>query len=288
MTAKKPRSKKRLSISHGRPPTAKPPTPSLSSRATRTLIRCHHQLQKVHARALASNDSTLATNVEGKIAANGGMESYQLASKTGQSLDRGGDSSKVLMEWLKPIFAARKHQSRRLQILEIGALSTKNACAKIEELQVTRIDLHSQESGILQQDFMERPLPEDEGDRFDILSLSLVLNYVPDPVARGEMLKRTTAFLRRVSTVGEEAEDFVPCLFLVLPVACVSNSRYLTEDKLVAIMQSLKYSVAKKKMTAKLAYYLWHHRAELGERNIFKKQELNPGRNRNNFAIVMR
>jgi hypothetical protein len=39
---------------------------------------------------------------DAQIEANGGLESYQIASKLGQSMDRGGDSSKVLIDKLEP------------------------------------------------------------------------------------------------------------------------------------------------------------------------------------------
>ncbi|OJD23383.1 hypothetical protein ACJ73_05266 [Blastomyces percursus] len=333
------------SLSHGRPPTAtSKPSASLSAKATRTLIRAHHQLHKARARALAENNEALVHDLDRQIAALGGLESYQLASKKGQSKERGGDSSKVLVDWLAPVLEKLNLQRRRklqkqggggeegyngnsdtkierreenlprpqIRLLEVGALSTSNACSRVGWLDVTRIDLHSQEKGILQQDFMERPLPTCEEEKFHIISLSLVLNYVSDPAGRGEMLKRTTAFLTLpllqpfTGTVGDVASGdvsdatpssstYLPCLFLVLPAACVLNSRYFTEERLRAIMASLGYKMVQRKVTSKLIYYLWEYNvanattttAADAAAAVFKKEMLNPGGNRNNFTVTL-
>ncbi|KZZ98223.1 hypothetical protein AAP_00484 [Ascosphaera apis ARSEF 7405] len=292
LTKKKSRQKqhKKLgSLSHGRPPTIRKAAPSLSAKATRTLIRSHHQLHKARAQAVANNDAAAVREIDQKIEALGGLESYQLASKKGQSKERGGDSSKVLLEWLQPTL--KKLKGEKLRVLEVGALSTTNACSLAQQLQVTRIDLHSQEKGILQQDFMKRPLPTSDADKFHIISLSLVLNYVPEPAGRGEMLLRTTRFLD--ATIPPSLEDasieFKPCLFLVLPAACVLNSRYLTEERLSEIMNSIGYSRTQRKVTEKLIYHLWEYDTAHTIRTpcVYKKDQLNPGKIRNNFCVTL-
>ncbi|EEH36966.1 hypothetical protein PAAG_07384 [Paracoccidioides lutzii Pb01] len=328
MTINSPRRKTKMktkrrtpgSLSHGRPPTASSkPAASLSAKATRTLIRSHHQLHKARARALAENNEALVQDLDRQIASIGGLESYQLASKKGQSKERGGDSSKVLVEWLTPVLRMLKKSGdskdrwSKLRLLEVGALSSVNACSCVGTLDVTRIDLLSREKGILQQDFMQRPLPVCENEKFHIISLSLVLNYVSDPAGRGEMLKRTTTFLAPFMGIGKgiaagdatsvsggetagemlsHNTSFAPCLFLVLPAACVLNSRYFTEERLLAIMSSLGYQMTQRKLTSKLIFYLWEYSPQDEERMknevmVFRKEMLNPGRNRNNFTITL-
>ena len=174
-------------------------------------------------------------------------------------------------------------------MLEVGALSTTNACSRSGLFEMTRIDLNSQSEGILQQDFMERPLPNGNGEKFDIISLSLVLNYVPDALGKGQMLKRTLSFLRSIS--DPLLKDFFPSLFLVLPAPCVENSRYMDEAKLEKIMNSLSYVKVKRKLTNKLVYYLWKAEevTELKKQTIvFKKEEIRAGAMRNNFSIVIK
>ena len=200
------------------------------------------------------------------------------------------------MQWLSEVVPRHKAgiasgNKGRLRMLEVGALRTDNACSKSGIFDVTRIDLHSQGAGIEQRNFMEMPVPtaeEREYEAFDIVSLSLVVNYVGDAVDRGEMLRRVRHFLRTRKPELCMQEPF-PGLFLVLPAPCVTNSRYLNEDKLLEIMQSLGYVKVKKKMSTKLVYYLWRYEGQ-AERvgRGFRKEEVRQGRARNNFAIVLR
>ncbi|RAL05654.1 25S rRNA (adenine2142-N1)-methyltransferase [Aspergillus ibericus CBS 121593] len=273
-------------LSGSRPPTVKAKHAALSSKATRNLIRSHHRLLKARAQAVQAGDDILAGKIDAQIRGNGGLKSYQLASKLGQSSDRGGDSSRVLVDWMAPRLLPLENTPYKLRVLEIGALSTKNACSMNKCLEVTRIDLNSQEPGILKQDFMERPLPNDEGDRFHIISLSLVLNYVPDAAGRGDMLKRCVSFMTKASPSGSSLA-ITPSLFFVLPVACVTNSRYLTESRLQDIMSSMGFVLAKSKQTSKLIFQLWDHAGDY-EPKPFRKETLNPGKSRNNFAIVVK
>src|SRR5271156_4437618 len=124
---------RRRTLASGRPPRVKPPT-SLSRKATRTLIRTHHTLKKRRAQALAGGDTATALEITKQIEQHGGLKTYQQASLLGQANERGGDSSKVLMEWLqstKPSLKAETGmiigKNRPLRMLEVGALSTSNA-----------------------------------------------------------------------------------------------------------------------------------------------------------------
>ncbi|KAK0100079.1 hypothetical protein ONS95_013109 [Cadophora gregata] len=287
----KKKTTKLKSLSQGRPPTIKLQKQSISRKATRTLIRAHHTLEKQKAKALADGDDIKAAIITKQIEQQGGIESYQRASLTGQTNERGGDSSKTLMEWLEPAVPALKGLATKgetARLLEVGALSISNACSKSRLFDVERIDLNSQAEGIKQQNFMERPLPLDGKEQFDIISLSLVLNFVPDAVGRGKMLLRTLQFLK-VASASEGLASFLPSLFLVLPASCVTNSRYLDEAKLESIMRSLGYVEVKKKLSNKLVYYLWRKDAPKPHRTIpFKKEELRSGGSRNNFAIVLK
>ncbi|KAH0426860.1 nucleolus protein [Colletotrichum kahawae] len=287
-------------LSSGRPPTLKK-AKSISRKETRTLINTHHTLQKKRLQALARNDEKEAAVLAAKISALGGLKEYQQASLQGQRTDRGGDSSKVLLDWLRsanlpvakvmaPATSGHGSERRRLRMLEVGALSVGNACSKSGVFEMELIDLHSQQPGILQQDFMERPLPKDDSDRFDIISLSLVLNYVPDHSLRGEMLFRTLSFLRQPNDdLPESARNVLPSLFIVLPKSCVSNSRYFSQGRLVELMTLLGYAQVESKLTNKLAYSFWKRQGPAQQpMPPFAKTEVNPGVTRNNFAITLK
>ena len=274
------------SVSRGRPPLAKAQKPALSAKATRTLIRTHHNLLKVYAAAVASNDTAKAASIRAEIEAKGGLESYQLASTLGQSNSRGGDSSKVLVDWLKIDFDAAQAKGERLRMLEVGALSTKNACSKVRCLDIDRIDLHSQAPEIREIDFMDLPIPETEAETYQIVSLSLVLNFVPEPSARGEMLKRIPKFLQSPTY---RAGRYGAYLFLVLPLHCITNSRYMNERLLNSTMHGLGFSNLQIKRTSKLHYSLWRYNKDRHFKRRFpvEKKEINPGGRRNNFSIVL-
>jgi 25S rRNA (adenine2142-N1)-methyltransferase len=283
------------SLSSGRPPNVTKPKASLSSQATRTLIRSHHQLNKKLETAKSKGNDAEVEALQKQIEDLGGLKSYQQASIQGQSNDRGGDSSVVLMKWLEPTAAALSKAEPKLRLLEVGALSTSNVCSKSGHFDVQRIDLNSQGDGILQQDFMERPLPKSAAEQFDIVSLSLVLNYVPDAPGRGEMLKRTCQFLDTRHRIDRDAavQAVFPALFLVLPAPCITNSRYMDEGRLGEIMGSLGYVMLQRKQTAKLVYYLWQLKSLPSETRTktktrkFPKKEVNPGAGRNNFSVIV-
>ena len=277
-------------LSKGRPPTARKPRATLSKKTTNATINTHHQLIKQLALAEAKGDEKEVDGLKKRINDLGGLKGYQLASIQGQSSERGGDSSSVLLEWLSDLKPMLEILDSKGRMLEVGALSTKNACSRSGLFDITRIDLHSQAGGIIQQDFMERPLPRSKSETFDIISLSLVLNFVPEPVKRGEMLRRTCRFLEQNAPVTRPdiTRDIFPALFLVLPAACTTNSRYMSEERLTLIMASLGYVSLKRKQTAKLVYYLWQLRDRpLFDEQDFPKKEVNPGGGRNNFSIVL-
>ncbi|EME43395.1 hypothetical protein DOTSEDRAFT_63630 [Dothistroma septosporum NZE10] len=280
---------KKPSLKYGRPPTAQRLKASISSKATQKTIVTFHQLNRDLERARASGDQAQIKRFQQQIDAIGGIKAYQQASIQGQAVDRGGDSSTILLKWLEPVREELLKASPKMKMLEIGALSTRNACSRSGVFDVTHIDLNSQGPGIEQQDFMARPLPAGADDKLDVVSLSLVLNFVPDAKVRGEMLRRTTTFLQhRISSSSNEIGKVMPSLFLVLPAPCVTNSRYFDDHQLGRIMGSLGYALMHRKETAKLVYYLWHlqHRQAL-EQQSFAKTKIRDGRTMNNFHVVL-
>lgn len=70
------------------------------------------------------------------------------------------------------------------RLLEVGAVRPSNYHDCASWIDVTAIDLHSRHPSILEQDFL---LMDESQHReaWDIISLSLVLNFVPDGKDRG-------------------------------------------------------------------------------------------------------
>ncbi|KAK3673687.1 25S rRNA (adenine2142-N1)-methyltransferase [Recurvomyces mirabilis] len=279
---------KRARLANGRPPTAAKPKTSLSSKQTAKQIRTYHQLNRKLALAQSKGNDAEVYELKKRMEELGGLRIYQLASIQGQANDRGGDSSTVLMEWLKPVAKDMASSSKKVRLLEVGALSTSNACSKSGLFEIQRIDLNSQAEGIVQQNFMQRPSPTHDHEMFDVISLSLVLNFVPDSEARGEMLKRTCQFLV-ARTLPERLKGIFPALFLVLPASCVTNSRYMNEERLTCMMASLGYVLLQRRLSAKLVYYLWQRRdGPVVKEQDFLKTQVNPGAGRNNFCVVLK
>ncbi|SCU84301.1 LAMI_0C06986g1_1 [Lachancea mirantina] len=224
-----------------------------------------------------------------EIYTKGGLKNYQMASTVGQDRNRGGDSSKVLIPWLRELGlkSQRDHGCDRgnpRRALEIGSLSSKNAistCGIFDP--VVRIDLNSTGEGISKQDFMDRPLPKHESERFDLISCSLVLNFVPTPQLRGEMLKRFSHFLKRGTDQA--------FLFVVLPRPCIDNSRHMSDQWFSEMMESLNYKKLRRHVTHKIIYYLFAVATRLPPKHIGGKFKLKPvvkdAAGMNNFAILL-
>ncbi|KAI5959531.1 BMT2 [Candida theae] len=233
-------------------------------------------------------DNTLAKSelikilarIDSEIEQRGGIEVYQSASTQGQAGKRGGDSSKKLVEWLQD----EKYKSRfqNVTALEIGCLSPYNAISTCGLFtSVCKIDLNSQDTAIIQQDFMQRPLPTNESEKFNLISCSLVINFVPSHNERGDMLKRITKFLK------SPKNGSLSSLFLVLPLPCVTNSRYFDNDRLLQIMSSLGFIQTFFYEAKKVAYWLFDWNGRVGKALTFPKKELHSGSQRNNFCITL-
>ncbi|WWC73234.1 uncharacterized protein I206_107200 [Kwoniella pini CBS 10737] len=170
-----------------------------------TLLKRQAVLKRILKSASTKNESVVTieeelASIAQEIDALGGLTAYQVASTLGQSSERGGDSSKVLVKWLEEIGLKQQaiSEATKLHMLEIGALVPTNFASCSRWIQNNPIDLHSQHPNILEQDFFDRPLPSKEEEAFDIVSCSLVLNFVSSPVERGK---------KNAATHPQTAED---------------------------------------------------------------------------------
>lgn len=218
----------------------------------------------------------MLARIDAEIDLKGGIHVYQMASTIGQHQKRGGDSLKRLVEWFKEL--GRTSQNA----LEIGSLSPENAILTSGMFgHVDRIDLNSQNPKILEQNFMDRPLPTNENERYEVISCSLVLNFVPSPKERGAMLKRITEFLK------EPSDGRTSSLFLVLPLPCITNSRYFDAVLLQNIMESFGFNQVKYHEANKVVYWLYDWMGPHATKRMtpHKKKELHGGSTRNNFYV---
>jgi 25S rRNA (adenine2142-N1)-methyltransferase len=281
-----------------------------SSTETARLIRRFHVLNKELAK-LKNGDDKHETekkmqNIHSEMESMGGLDWYQRASKLGQSKVRGGDSSKWLMGALQRESIPERYKDQSMRLLDVGALSPFNY-EKHKWIKATPIDLNPQHPLIHQQDFLQMSPPETEEERFDIVCLSLVVNFVGDPVDRGtseishyleEIANRQTHHCSFPGNMLIHTRDFFPSqmadfknqrlLYLVLPLPCITNSRYFSHDHLLAMMDSIGYSKCiDYHHSNKLAYYLFEMTSKVAQTPDWKKKILKDAKGRNNFSIVM-
>jgi hypothetical protein len=155
-------------------------------------------------------------------------------------------------------------------------------------LHVTSIDLNPQEECVLKADFFDfaeqqLQLPRDASSsgRYDVIVLSLVMNFVGDPAMRGVMIRRCAELL---------AEGGL--LFLVLPEPCLYNSRYLKFGVFEKMMRSCGLPILPGgwKRTSKLFFALCRRTESSAEREpprAFGKKLLRNGGGMNNFCILL-
>lgn len=192
-----------------------PRTASVSHKTTQSTISKYHTLLKQQSacrRRLATAREEQPQReelqeqlhkIDQELQDLGGIDGYQHASTLGQSSQRGGDTSKVLIAWLEELrdgvvdspslrcvspvcgMHSPTQCSYIIRMLEIGALTPHNYASCSSWIDSSPIDLNSRHPDIVEQDFLCRPLPTSEAARFDVISCSLVLNFVPDPKDRG-------------------------------------------------------------------------------------------------------
>ena len=123
---------------------------------------------------------TLHTDLKSSSSGSGSipLAVYQQASSKGQDPLRGGDSSKVLVQWLKQ--SKDKEKLNGLKVLEVGCLDVDNAIAKYIERQkgsIRRIDLKSRDPRIEEQDFMTLPLNEVSSSPLKTVRLTIGIRF---------------------------------------------------------------------------------------------------------------
>jgi 25S rRNA (adenine2142-N1)-methyltransferase len=100
----------------------------------------------------------------------------------------------------------------------------------------------------------------------------------------GQMLIQTRNFLTLPTLLNR-----LHYLFLVVPLPCVDNSRYMTHEHLIAMMRSIGYTKCiNHHFSNKLAYYLFELEGVPNTSKLnWKKKILQDGGGRNNFAVVI-
>ena len=266
-------------------------SPSFASiKESQALIARFHTVQKYL--AAVEVDRSLSQparekrqrELKAELQALGGLHAYQQASLFGATAEESGAFNSGIwvhnelhaMGLLPPAAG-----QRRLRLLDVGALQD-HWSPHAQVVEATAIDLNPQHPSVQRADFFDFPPPPAAASLppFDAIVLSLVLNFVGDPRRRGVMLERCAALLRPGGA-----------LFVVIPAACVANSRYTSHALFLKIMHAVGFQLSRHKMTPKLALYALtrgtcaateEERAGLGCRRLCRT-----GRQRNNFAVLL-
>lgn len=229
----------------------------------------------------------------------GGLDAYQDASLFGGDRQRGGESGKWCAEQLEKL----RGKETPIKLLDVGALSGTSYQKYTAWIKATSIDINPRGPNVEKSDFKDFPKPATEEDCFDVVALSLVVNFVGDLKERGRMLIRAHDYLK--------PDGY---LYLVLPLACVSNSRYLDHGRLRSILDSCGWNVIVQDDSKRLTRWLCQRKGEHDgpakegveskakkavtkrkKNNLpewdgteWKKQEIKVGATLNNFCIVVR
>lgn len=232
-----------------------------------------------------------------------GIEKYQKASREGEALGGGFDSS----QWVIQTLLQGKHElftrNRPLIILDVGAIahrfperlgvdhddngSTKTAGCETVPLHVTSIDLNPEDSeagkAVIKVDFFEfaKTGLRGGGGQYDVVCLSLCVNFEGSPTRRGLMMQLAARLLTKGGL-----------LFVVLPRACLENSRYFDEVLFRKIVKATGMDVLTLKYSRKLmqSVLMRVDDEQMGEscwRLLSKRKLVREGKNRNNFTICL-
>lgn len=201
----------------------------------------------------------------------GGLNAYQHVSKTAESLYGNFNSAKWVFQQLRTLNILPK--SGCLSLLDVGALDL-NYTAYSKHINCTSIDLNPQKPGISKADLCQYKVGET--GIYDVVVLSLVLNFSGDPAVRGDILRRAAQLTKQHAH-----------LVIVLPLACVVNSRYLTESLLADMLSSLGFSVIASHQSKKLFFSISIKNTD-PEPKPFPKSKIADGVRHNNFCIVLR
>ncbi|WFD08618.1 25S rRNA (adenine(2142)-N(1))-methyltransferase [Malassezia vespertilionis] len=250
-------------------------------------IAKYHALEKQIAQTTDIAERSALEKQQRKL---GGLAKYQDQSTTGSATDRGGESGKWCAKTLKNIIAP----DTKISLLDVGAIAGTAYTKYTSWITTTSIDLNPRSENVHQSDFFDWPAPSAEA-RYNVVALSLVINFVGDLHKRGELLLHAHQYLR--------PDGY---LYIVLPLACVKNSRYMTHAHFTALVNSAGYSVVCNEDSAKLTRWLLQTKApksltksqrKLSSKEklmaqywdgiVYKKHELLPGDAHNNFAILL-
>ena len=175
----------------------------------------------------------------------------------------------------------------------MGAISG-TAYAKWSWIEATSIDLNPRAPSVIKADFFTLPTPA-TGEEYDVVCLSLVLNFVGSLEDRG-LLGFCVIGCILTSHAGEMLrlvnDHLKPdgLLYLTLPLATVTNSRYIDHARLRGILKACGFVEVRQHDSARLTYWLMRRSPQPSTTRRWAKKPIEGKQSgqRNNFAIVLK
>lgn len=288
-----------------RPPPQSNLLPTLTNLTRQQTITQYHTISKQL--ASVDKDPTFPTEVTREARRSVlraqlqviGLERYQRASRAGEVAGGGFDSSKWVLQILSTHEeAAKLHEKNgRIRLLDVGAIVHRfdehmvNSQNVSIPLDVTSIDLHPSENAdgdkpsVLQADLIDfaTDLVHRENACMDVVSLALCVNFEGCPRRRGLMLYYAARLLRPAGLV-----------FLVLPRACLDNSRYFDGNLLRDILNAVGLECVEADTSQALVKWVLRRTdtsIEGGDESAWKplgkKNVVRTGDEHNNFTILL-
>jgi 25S rRNA (adenine2142-N1)-methyltransferase len=214
-----------------------------------------------------------------------GIEQYQVASRTGEAVNGGVDCSAWIQAQIASTCASSRSIPQPLSLLDVGAIVQRFPSTVLGAhgltLHVKSIDLNPQDSSgqVEKVDFFDFAVrTAEQGLTYDVVVLALVLNFVPLASNRGKML-----------SLAHDISSPSGMLFIVLPRACLSNSRYCDEALITGILLSIGWAVDKTAHTSKLARFVCRKVEPSPEKQVefATRKSVRGGSGRNNFLILL-
>lgn len=237
-----------------KPHKRKKPPPSLaapvmkSRRVARDVTtkfhRITHEIDRIKSDNLMGEDTKAQRldTLTSDLKALGGRIAYQDASIVNTSMFR---TSRYVTQVLTRQGVRPKSGEKLPRLLEVGAINTQLLFTPW--LNTDALDLNSRHPKIQQIDFFKFPCTP---GLYDIVVSSMVINCIPTPRQRGEMLIGCRRHLR--------PDGY---FFLMLPLMCLRSSPFVRdEDQFRSGVEGVGFKLVEQKMTRKVALFCFQRR----------------------------
>ena len=165
--------------------------------------------------------------------------------------------------------------ARRPRLLDVGSLNNPYQPYS-HLLDLLPIDLNPQHPSVQRMDFFALSSQPHTSHSFDVIVLSLVLNFVPSAVLRGRMLRRSARMLRQGGW-----------MYCVLPAACVNNSRWVDETVVRDVWRRCGLRVSEVHYSNKLVFIEATPHDSGEDAGEWKGSTVRQGAQHNNFSIAL-